>query len=350
MICLPARFACFSLLLVSNIYSATHTVDIDNPDSADFGDLDSAISEASPGDTLLLAGSSNSYGNASLDKELHLIGPGWNIKENFPDASPAQGAQIDLITFKNDSASGSSFTSLQITALALSNVSDIMIQRVRPRGDSPTATTTVSMSNVANIYLRQNYRLSISGYATNPNIDNLKVLNNILAHRTRIHATNAQIEHNLILDGPFDIAGATLRYNILFPGSDASVDLSDSLAEYNVSNQSSSTDPLGKGFWAGDNNVNDAEAATLFVEAGTFDSQYKLAPKSDASNINKTGIDAGPFGGSRPYVLSGMPSVPVIFQIEAPATAEAGELISISFKATAEPPIESSSEGGGGTD
>ena len=322
--------------------AATHTVDNANPGAADFSDLATAIGKAASGDTLLLAGSATSYGTAKLDKELHLIGPGWNIKENHPDATPATGASIDLLTIDNSNASGSSLTSLRITSISLSNTADILVQRIRPVSETQDATVSVSMLRVSSATLRQNFRLAIAAKNGEANISKLKVLNNIVASQFRLNATDAQIEHNLILDGPVDISGASLRYNLLYPGSNTGVTLANSLAEFNVAAQSASKNADRKGFWPGNNNLNDADADSLFVAAGSFDSQFQLGPKSPAANIANTGLDVGPFGGGRPYILSGMPSVPVIFQVNAPATAERGETINISFNATTEP-VESSS-------
>jgi hypothetical protein len=54
-----------------------------NPDNpAQFSSLQAAIDSASVGDTIMVAGSSTSYGNASLNKKLHLIGKGYRSSED----------------------------------------------------------------------------------------------------------------------------------------------------------------------------------------------------------------------------------------------------------------------------
>ncbi|MBK1876266.1 hypothetical protein [Pelagicoccus mobilis] len=339
---ITALLAC--TLTVSASHAATHTVDNANPGAADFDTLSAAITAAAAGDTLILAGSSTSYGSVTLNKELHLIGPGWFIEGNFPDASETHGAIIDKVTINSLAGSGSSLTSLQIGVVDLDDTSDILVQRLGPTYS--TGTVFINVNDVTNSTIRQNYRAQVSGGTLSNTNSNLKIHNNILIG-SGLHTTlhNSDVSYNLLRGYLIAIEGGTLRYNILAPDTSCQLTLTNALAEYNIVDASQNNTGNDKNVWPEDKNINDADETTFFA-GGSFDARYKLAPGSEAANILDTGIDAGPFSGDHPYVPSGMPSVPVVFQVSAPPTLEVGQTFKLSFKATAEPTIEEE----GGTD
>ena len=342
---LPRHILCvlISTICVVSLHAATLTVDIDNPGAADFGDLSVAIAAASPGDTLILAGSLNSYGSVTLKKELHLVGPGWFIQSNFPDASQSEGAIITKVTVNSSAGNGSSLRSLQIDSIDLDDCSDILIQRIGPTYSNGTVYLTVN--DVANSTFRQNYRASIQGGTIVNTNSSLKILNNILIGASIHTAThNSEVAYNIIRGYLVATSGGTFRYNILIPDTTCQITLTNGLAEYNIVDGDANDTGNDKNVWPGATNINDADESTFF-QSGTFDSRYKLAIGSEAANIDGNGTDAGPFGGDHPYVLSGMPSVPVIYKVDAPVTAQAGETINLSFKATAEPVIENDNTG-----
>ena len=55
----------------------------------------------------------------------------------------------------------------------------------------------------------------------------------------------------------------------------------------------------------------------------TFDNRYELKAGSPAIGAGVGGIDCGAFGGETPYKLSGIPFVPLIYQVNAPTTGNA---------------------------
>lgn len=336
-------FLALACLPTTALHATTYTVDNANPGAADFADLAVAVAKASAGDTLLLAGSATSYGSVTLDKQLHLIGPGWSLLENYPDASPSTAARIDELSINSATGSGSSLTSLRIGTIDLDNTSRILVRRIAP--PSNTQITYLFANNVSHATIHQNYRISVQGNTLTADCLDLKILNNVIVFALNIALLESQIENNLLLLNTVTLKGATVRYNLLAPKTNPTFKFENCLVEYNVLDRDAHTDPSNTTTWPGDKNFNDADSSTYFVSNGSFDSRYHLALGSDAANVLKTGNDAGPFGGASPYVLSGLPAVPVIYHIDAPATAQAGELVNISFTATAEPDIDEGSSG-----
>lgn len=330
-VCLSAKLA----------HAATYTVDNANPNAADFDSLSKAVDVAQAGDTLLISGSPDSYGSVTLTKELHLIGPGWYLKENYPDASPTVGAVIDKVIINSLAGAGSSLTSLQIGNIDLDNTSNILVQRIGPTYESGNVYLTAV--NVTDSTFRQNYRLSLQGGVYNNKNSGLKVLNNVFTFSVSVAAYQSDVSYNVIRSSNFTLHGATVRYNILYPETSCTIALDNCIDEFNIVDGANNGNGSSSYLWPGEKNVNKADRKTFF-QSGTFDSQYRLAANSQAANIDGLGTDAGIFEGDHPYVLSGMPSVPIVYSVSAPATIEAGETFSLSLKVTAEAEPEDSTD------
>ncbi len=86
--------------LVSSAFThaTIHTVDNTLDAGAQFSSISSAISAASAGDTILVHPSDNNYGNISINKHVHLVGPGFN-----PEISDGLTAQMNAVTLTNGS-------------------------------------------------------------------------------------------------------------------------------------------------------------------------------------------------------------------------------------------------------
>lgn len=63
------------------------------------------------------------------------------------------------------------------------------------------------------------------------------------------------------------------------------------------------------------------------------DARYQLAPNSPAKGAGENGTDCGAFGGDDPYVLSGIPSIPSIYQLTVPNQVPQNGTLNIQIKA-----------------
>lgn len=61
--------------------------------------------------------------------------------------------------------------------------------------------------------------------------------------------------------------------------------------------------------------------ATVFVNTGSTDGKYKLAPGSPAIHWGHNKVDCGIYGGPTPYIPSGMPTVPAIWYMQVNGTS-----------------------------
>ncbi len=65
------------------------------------------------------------------------------------------------------------------------------------------------------------------------------------------------------------------------------------------------------------------------------DGRFQLLPVGPAHDMGENGGDIGMFGGSEPYVISGIPPIPTITDIDVPAFGTIGDGITIHLKGQA---------------
>ena len=82
-------------------------------------------------------------------------------------------------------------------------------------------------------------------------------------------------------------------------------------------------------------NQSNVDMSTVFVGAGegSTDGQWQLAENSPAIGAGLGGVDLGAFGGPTPYVLSGLPSMPAIYFLNAPISGSTNSGLQVQLKA-----------------
>ncbi len=64
----------------------------------------------------------------------------------------------------------------------------------------------------------------------------------------------------------------------------------------------------------GQNNLINVDMSTVFAETGSTDGKWQIKPGGPADGSGTNGTDMGIFGGNDPYVLSGIPPLPAIYE------------------------------------
>ena len=81
-------------------------------------------------------------------------------------------------------------------------------------------------------------------------------------------------------------------------------------------------------------NQQNVDMNTVFVDhTSGVDNGLILAPGSPAIGAGFEGVDCGIFGGNNPYVLSGIPPIPSIFEITQIGIGSVATPIQVNFKA-----------------
>lgn len=339
---------CLVVCLVTPSFAIKWVVNNNPGQAGNFTTAQAAHNGASVGDTLYFVGSTINYGTLTMTKNLVLIGPGFFISENTQIITNPNSVTI-LDCALNTGSQNSSIIGMTITntngftqALNI-NVSNVTIKRclvtnifklngsisgtvieqnwiglyiVGPPGALMLAGST-SNTIIRNNIIAQSLTFSI--WSDQPQTA-LNVSNNYLGRGMLLNSasnTLVNVTNNIIANG-VNLNSVNVYNNILQSGG---ATLTNCAVTNNIG--SSTQFPLING---NQQNISVSDV-TLFVASGTTDGKYQL--NSNAGNPALTaGLDAsnnpapiGPFAGlSPPYVLSGLPTIPSVLFLTAPAT------------------------------
>ncbi len=316
-------FVCLSNISFAKVWRLNNNAGID----ADFVNFTSAQTAATNGDTIYVEGSPASYGNITISKQLVIIGTGYFLTENPQTQANLNSAKLGTVTFNNGS-SETLLTGFELTGTITINVGTIKIIRNRTK-----AININSSSSIGNILISQNY---INGSITNSSgssqVFNLIISNNIIG--CGLYCDNiglganysGAVSNNIFISGDNNVSNFIFSNNIM---TCCSINLSNNTFFNNICNASQI--PANNG------NQQNINMADVFVGASgnSTDGQYQLKNGSPAIGAGNEGTDCGIFGGVTPYVLSGMPEIPAVYEINMPSTGTTGNGINVTVKAKA---------------
>lgn len=270
------------------------------------------------GDTIYLEPGAGTYGDVTITKKLIIIGNGYFCSENIETQSNISTSRFDKITLNNGSQ-GTIIEGCQFEEMSI-NTSNIVIQRnfMSNSGGGLYFNT----NDIANIIIRDNYLFtggttSYSSYysikSTVIGVNNVVISNNFI----KVLATGSDdyslylnsgfsgvIENNVIIGNTY-VNNSSCRNNIQVSGT-----FTQTNCTY-TNNLGSSTQ-----FGTSNGNQQNVIMANVFLGAGSTDGQWQLKPGSPAIGAGVGGVDCGMFGGDFPYVLSGIPAIPAIYQLD----------------------------------
>ncbi len=336
-----------STLLLGSLQHANATIITvcNGPDVADYTDLQEAIDNASPGDSLYVCGSGVSYGDIDIDKQLYLIGAGiypdkeYNIPSKINDIDftinestqqmEAHGTVMDgfHITYFTAYIDISGLGNFDVNDLVVSNC--FLAQSTNLRGN--------------NIIIKNNV-FSSGLYNRLDNLSNFEVSNNVFLNAGVLYAkgTNINIVNNLFVDSDYTgnflgssgsstnrIEGAVIRNNIFY-GADDNISVINSHFENNIAYKNGG-DFLNIDFTSGSNNTATGNiiADPMFTNPVIVNSgdplndndylngivDYSLQTGSPALNAGTDGTDIGSTGGTNPFQMRGEPGIPQVRSI-----------------------------------
>lgn len=309
----------FTLTAQSKVWRVNNIAGI----NADFNNFTAAQANASASDTLYIEGSTTSYGNITLTKPLVIIGPGYFLTENPQTQANSVCSTFGTITFSTGST-GSIITGLKVTDIIEIKVGDISVIR-----NYVIAGIKInSNESFGNILISNNYIEGNVNCTGDSQIYNIIITNNYIDSANSIsfgENYSGIISNNVIYTiYDLDIHNFSIINNILRGGPSIPLD--------NVffNNIGSSTQ-----FPNNNNNQQNVNMTDVFVgkTGNSTDGQWQLKPYSPALGAGSDGTDCGIFGGSSPYVLSGLPSIPAIYEITMPTTGDNLNGIDVTIKA-----------------
>lgn len=286
-----------------------------------YSDVNIAMTNASPGDTLFIYPSNivygNSYGNITITKRLHFVGAAYDGTTNF--ASRFNNIALDTSASPSTNSSGSSFQGLTIYKLTVNKPN---INNIKINGNYITHYIGMT-SNCSGWVIENNY---ISDYINVSNNSNITINNNIF--KGNIYAiyysssSSVIISHNLFMSWGFfnQVFNATVSNNIFIcVNSTNTSDMNSNVFVNNISWHSSATPytlPPASNTGTGNISNQDPQFETG-AASGNFDytKDYHLKSTSPAKNAGSDGTDMGPYGGTKPFVWGGAFTIPSITEM-----------------------------------
>lgn len=289
--------------------------------NADFTTFKAAHDAAAPGDTLMFEGSNLAYGEEdTLSKKLVIMGPGYFLGENEIGNDNILPAELGVL-YVDSAGRGSAIIGMSILggfdALRV-DASDLIIERnhinntIAFCNEKPVQNVIVSKNYLSNIDTRWG---SETLFATG-----LIITNNIAIGSIGFNSkTTATITNNLT-GGDIVALNSVIKNNI----SGYLSEREGSTYQYNIVSHEAP---------AGIENSGNVVWDDLFVtEETSKDGAYVLSESSVAKGAGESDVDCGPFGGNDPYILSGLPPVPFIYNVEIPAAATESLMILINAR------------------
>lgn len=269
------------------------------------------------GDTLMVESSAATYKGFTCTKRLVITGPGYFLGENAGVNGVVASARINDNCYFEPGSDGSYFIGMELQYALRIAASNIYV--IRCKGDFVLYGYSVQ-TTTSNCKIVSSYCESISGYAFNSNVS----ITNCIIDADYSGVQYATYENNILVgkSRTWEISSGTFRNNILIDR-----DVKVNIKSPNIQNNLAPNEQFGTA-----NNNRAYEPADLFVGGTSTDGKYRIKANSPYIAAGYNGTQPGIFGGSEPYTLSGVPPVPIIYELNVPGTGSAASGLTINVK------------------
>ncbi|RLD43627.1 MAG: hypothetical protein DRI86_09535 [Bacteroidetes bacterium] len=304
------------ILITTNLNATIINVDSDpNRPTGYYGDLQLALNNASPGDSIYLYPSNNSYGTITIEKQIHIFGVGF-VGSSGGSLSRIGNINLDSSTTVSGNPSGSSFQGLYFSSLSCQrkNITNIIV--------SGNEFSTISLQYNCSGWLIVNNLLS--GYISVNNNSSMIITNNIFRSSTygisSSNSTSVIISHNMFFywQNFNSVHNAIISDNIFMfnTATPTSSSMSHNVFNNNLGWRSALNPavlpPEGN---SGSGNIPNQDPLFETGPSNTsydYTKDYHLQSTSPGKNAASDGSDIGIYGGSTPFVWGGIYSIPKI--------------------------------------
>jgi hypothetical protein len=269
-------------------------------------------------DIIIVDPSSTTYGDLTLTKPLKIYGNGYFLDTNS-DLKADQRASTFTNIYFNTGSGGSEMYGVVVTTVYIHGVSNITLSRnyvMSTIGIYNHNKVGTIFTNVANIIItRNNISQYVASAFTAPNtISSVLVNNNILGYLYSL--ADPAVQNWVIRNNTFTISAAnttkivnSVFENNFFQAGGVGLVLTNVTSSYNVSTAVT--------FSGGTGNVNSYDFVTNSELVGTGagispDEALQIKAGSGLKTLGSSSSEVGAFGGTTPYIISGIPPIPSI--------------------------------------
>lgn len=312
----------FTFLFISSLCFATTWRVNNNDPTADFSDTQLAHDDTlvHSGDVLMIEGSETYYSNLTCTKQLNIIGPGYYLMENFTTANH-HSAKMNWVQFESGSE-GSSVYGMYFNQGVQVHTDDINVERCFINGAVQIGSLTSTINNTRVI---GNMLGSITNfYSGQRTFINAIVNNNIFTFKTTIsyNCSIITFDNNILVSGEsYSFSTEYFRNNIIV--NEPIMNIKAGYSNNNIA--------LADVLTGVENKVVD-NTAELFKGGDSPDGKYLLSENSAAIGAGFDGSDCGIFGGSTPYIISGIPPIPTILELQVESTTTHDEGLGVKIR------------------
>ena len=276
------------------VVSQAATLRVNNVDSsAPYATITAAVNAASDGDSIMVEGTSKDYDETVLDKKVVLIGPGYWLRENGIGTEAAQSANIQNLT-----------TTQEGTVIMGVHVYGV----IRVEGAKSVITRCCIDGNVSikggtnNCIIRQNFIKGDVGSGYDHSFYH-QITNNIFGNVSCKGVNESYIAYNTSYawwgESLWNSYNCKVEKNIVFTN------------EFTNNTDNSYTDNYVIGEYYKD----------IYTDKDVLNTELP----ADATSY-------GAFAGDDPYVISGIPTGPMIEELTVPASVEEGSVMEVTIK------------------
>ena len=325
-----SAFVLFLVMTLSSISLQAKIWIVNNNGVGDFTSFDAAVTGMAAGDTLYLVPSTTAYTIAtSIAKRVHVFGVGYWLAENNILGSGIAG-QNAILNASNVNeliagSEGSSFEGVQFGATTF-NVHADNVTFKRCRFDNTNVYGRSSSDFTKNISFVQCWLGAViwfeSPLFSNSYVYNPELVRSATFDQCVINRFSPEIQG-------MDVQNSTITNSIILGNISTEVtnSASNNIFSYTIV-VTNNTAVTGTGV------QRNVAANTVTTVANSNDALYILPTSSPAIAAGSSGQNIGMFGGTSPYRLSGVPSIPLMtkFDSDAVVSKESGVNISITFQ------------------
>lgn len=309
-------FALVIMLGISSLHAANWRVN-NMPDiHADFITLTDAIEAASDGDIIYIEGTGLVYDEEAitLTKSLTFYGSGYYLTQNEDTQANHYPVELGMAIDINAGAEGSSFYGIKFQGWHVYvGTSNITFERCYMYVEMRLHASDQAISNFMMKQCVMDGSLWI--WTMYFNSSNLTFVNNIFYEGLTLGSelANSVVRNNIFIGGYSGLSAVNcvIQNNIVDGGIPCNAS-DNNLVENNM---------IGSGEMpgTGSNNIGGIDLVEIFVDypdgANTSpDAMYMLKEGSQALGYGIGGVDCGIFDGDFPYILSGLPPIPRIYE------------------------------------
>jgi len=304
---------CISMTAQATIFRVSNLTNSGAP----YSSISDAMSAAMDGDTIMVDGSTTSYGPLTITKRLVIMGPGYLLSENGVSTEGTPSAQVSTISSDDSGAAGSVIIGIESNGEVSLLQPNMILTRCRF-----TSSLGIKIGTSAtNCVIHQNFiangqvKCSVSGsYAPGT-----QITNNILGYS----GSNSEPVISYLTEG-------YIAYNtFVYPDRKDFASLTGCTVENNVcvGNQITiSGNTMQNNYWPG---MRNSSGITLYSDRTT---DLTIKNQELSEEIAAAIADKGAFHGDDPYVISGVPAGPMIQDITVPASVQQGSSLNVTIK------------------